>query len=74
MPGDNQKSVTVSLELYDLLKDLSDKESRSMAGEIDYLVKKEIALKLEMAELEAFRREVKGILDKEAFKGGVSPL
>jgi hypothetical protein len=74
VPGDNQKSVTVSLELYDLLKDLSDKESRSMAGEIDYLVKKEIALKLEMAELEAFRREVKGILDKEAFKGGVSPL
>ena len=74
MPGENQMSVTVSQEIYDLLKELSDKESRSMAGEVAYLVKKEVALKKEYAELETFRREVKGIIEKEAFKGGISPL
>jgi len=42
MPGKNQKGVTISLETWDLLNTLSTVESRSLHGEIRYLVDRRI--------------------------------
>ena len=39
MPRKNQKTVTLSEEIFDKLKELSERESRSMPSEIAYLVK-----------------------------------
>lgn len=72
MPGDTQKSISVSVELHVLLRDLAEMDGRSMAGEIEFLVKNEIAVRKSMADLESFKKSVRLILDSEAFKGGVS--
>ena len=74
MPGENQRSITVSQELYDLLKGLADEDSRSLPGELEFFAKRELKVREQLSELEAFRRGTSKIIEEETGKGGITKL